>query len=117
MNDRKYPAKLFILGLVSNILFRFFWLFVPAIVLLIIGIFIKPCLYIGLLVLLADMALSLIGQIRIRQTFLAESDNPSFKAFQESLSKDGDWKENIGDFLSQKIAEAQHETESENEDE
>ena len=50
MNKRKYPSSLFIIGFVTNVLFHFFWLFVPAVILLIVGIFIKPCLYIGIAV-------------------------------------------------------------------
>ena len=103
MNNRKYPIGLFITGFITNILFHFFWLSIPCLILLIVGIFVKPCLYIGLAVLLLDIVLSLIEQIRIRKAFLAESDNPDFKEFQDALSKDGDWRENMGEFLNQKI--------------
>ena len=109
MNDRKYPTSLFIIGFITNILFHFFWLFLPCIILLIIGIFVKSCLYIGLLLLLIDVVLSLIKQLRIRQAFLKESDNPNFRVFQDVLSKDGNWKDNINEFLNQKISNPQNE--------
>ena len=102
MNNRKYPASLFIIGFITNILFHFFWLFIPCIILLIVGIFVKPCLYVGLALLLIDILLSLIEQFRIRQAFLEESDNPDFRAFQDALSKDGNWRDNIGELLNQK---------------
>ena len=35
-------------------------------------------------------------------------DNPAFKVFQDALSGAGDWKENIGEFLNQKISESQN---------
>lgn len=108
MNNRKYPTNLFFFGLITNILFRFIWLLVPGIILLIIGIFVKPCLYIGLAALLLDVLLSLIEQLRLRQAFLEESDNPDFKVFQDALSGAGDWKENIGELLNQKISESQN---------
>ena len=97
MNNRKYPTSLFIIGFITNILFHFFWLFIPCIILLIVGIFVKPCLYIGLALLLIDILLSLIEQFRIRQAFLEESDNPDFRAFQDALSKDGNWRDNLGE--------------------
>ena len=109
MNDRKHPTSLFIIGFITNILFHFFWLFLPSIILLIVGIFVKSCLYIGLALLLIDIVLSLIEQLRIRQAFLKESDNPDFRAFQDALSKDGNWKDNISELLNQKISDPQNE--------
>lgn len=112
MINRKYPTSLFIIGLITNILFHFFWLFIPGIILLIIGIFVKPCLYIGLALLLIDIVLSLIEQLRIRQAFLEESDNPAFREFQDALSKDGSWKNNIVDLINQKISDQENEIRS-----
>ena len=117
MNNRKYPTSLFIIGFITNILFHFFWLFIPCIILLIIGIFVKPCLYIGLALLLIDILLSLIEQFRIRQAFLEESDNPDFREFQDALSKDGNWRDNIGELLNQKISDPQTEIKSNDESE
>ena len=117
MNNRKYPTSLFIIGFITNILFHFFWLFIPCIILLIVGIFVKPCLYIGLALLLIDILLSLIEQFRIRQAFLEESDNPDFRAFQDALSKDGKWRDNIGEFFNQKISDPQNEIQSHDESE
>ena len=117
MNNRKYPTSLFIIGFITNILFRFFWLFLSCIILLLIGIFIKPCIYIGLVLLLLDIVLSLIEQIKIRQTFLEESDNTDFLAFQDAISEDGNWKDNIVELLNQKISDSQNEINSDNENE
>ena len=117
MNNRKYPTSLFIIGFTTNILFHFFWLFVPCIILLIVGIFVKPCLYIGLALLLIDILLSLIEQFRIRQAFLEESDNPDFRAFQDALSKGGNWRDNIGELLNQKMSDFQNEIKSNDENE
>ena len=117
MNNRKYPTSLFIIGFITNILFHFFWLFIPCIILLIVGIFVKPCLYVGLALLLIDILLSLIEQFRIRQAFLKESDNPDFQAFQDALSKDGNWRDNIGELLNQKMSDSQNEIKSHDESE
>ena len=115
MNDRKYPTSLFIIGFITNILFHFFWLFIPCIILLIIGIFVEPCLFVGLALLLIDIVLSLIEQLRIRKAFLEESDNPDFRAFQDALSKDGNWKDNVSELLNQKISDPQNEIKSDDE--
>jgi len=107
MNRRRYPKGLFIMGFITNLLLRFVWLFVPGVILLIAGIFIRPCLYLGALVLLLDVIVSLTEQIRLRRTFLKESDHPDFRSFQEALSAGGDWKENIQDWFNQRMADQQ----------
>ena len=117
MNNRKYPTSLFIIGFITNMVFHFFWLFIPCIILLIVGIFVKPCLYVGLALLLTDILLSLIEQFRIRQAVLIKSDNPDFQAFQDALSKDGNWRDNIGELLSQKMSDPQNEIKSYDESE
>ncbi|MBQ8344712.1 MAG: hypothetical protein IJY42_00395 [Clostridia bacterium] len=110
MNNRKYPTSLFLIGLITNILFHFFWLLIPGVILLMVGIWIRPCLYIGLVLLVADVVLSLIEQFQIRQAFLTESDNPDFQAFQDALSKSGNRKDHIDEFLNQKRSDPQNET-------
>lgn len=117
MNNRKYPASLFIIGLITDIPFRYFWLFLPFVILLIIGIFVKPCLYIGLVLLSIDVVLSFVDQIRIRRTFLRDSDNPDFQAFQYALSKDGGWRDNLGEFINSKMNDPQNEIKSDDETE
>lgn len=96
---RRYPAELFAIGFITNMVFRFFWLFAPAVILMIIGIFSRNFLYIGLAVLLFDVIVSLIEQFKIRAAFLSDTDNPDFRGFQDALSRDGDWNENLKDFL------------------
>ena len=107
MNSKKYPTDLFITGFITNLLLRFMWLFVPGVILLIVGIFVRSCLYIGALTLILDVIVSFIEQIRIRRVFLKESDHPDFRSFQEALSADGDWRENMQNWLNQRISEQQ----------
>ncbi len=117
MNNRKYPASLFIIGFITNIVFHFFWLFVPSVILLIIGLFSETCLKIGSALLFLDIVLSLIEQIRIRRTCLEESDNPDFREFQDALSKDGNWSANIRELVERKISNSQNENRDDNEKE
>lgn len=46
--------------------------------------------------------------MRIRRAFLTESDNPDFQEFQDALSKEGNWKENVGELLSKKLSDPQN---------
>lgn len=94
---RKYPAYLFWMGFVGNIFGRFFYLFFPAVILLFIGIWKKGCLTAGACLLTADIALSLIAQLIIRQTVLKESGNPNFREFQEAVLSPN-WQENLAEF-------------------
>ncbi len=100
----KYPAKLFWVGLAGDIVFRRFYLFVPAVVLLIIGIWVKLCLVIGLSLMLIDVLISLIDQLQIRKTMLTESDNPDFSLFQEAVLSE-EWEENVKDTVNHIITE------------
>lgn len=99
----KYPADLFIIGFITNIFGRFFFLFFFALFLLMIGIWVKACLMIGLGLLGLDIVLSFSEQLRIKYTFL-NSDNPSFTMFQDAvLSKD--WKNNVMNIVESQINE------------
>ena len=105
MNKRKYQLSLFIIGCITNFLFRYFWLLIPGVILLLVGIFVDVCLYIGLALLVVDGILSLAEQLMIRKTFLSDSENPDFQRFQKALSKDGSWVENFKETVEQKTEE------------
>ena len=56
---RKYPAKMFLLFVLTNFMFRFFYLFIPGTVLCVVGIWSQTYLYVGLAVLGLDLILSI----------------------------------------------------------
>ena len=109
MKNRKYPISLFIFGFLMNVVFRFWVLFVLGIVFSVVGIFVKSFVNIGLAILLLDVALSFVEQMRLRQTFLEESDDSDFEAFKDMMSKDGNWMENVREFLNDKISNPDNE--------
>ncbi len=117
MKNRKYPISLFIFGFLMNVVFRFWVLFVLGIVFSVVGIFVKSFVNIGLAILLLDVALSFVEQIRLRQTFLEESDDSDFEAFKDVMSKDGNWMENVRGFLNDKISNPDNEFKPDNENE
>lgn len=103
MEKRSYPNILFIIGFITNIIFHYFWLFIPSMIFLLIGIFNRPFAYVGLALFGLDVLLSLVEQFRIRRRFLEASDHPDFQAFQQALSNEGDWLKNVQALLNQKI--------------
>ena len=117
MKNRKYPISLFIFGFLMNIVFRFWVLFVLGIVFSVVGIFVKAFVNIGLAILLLDVALSFVEQMRLRQTFLEKSDDSDFEAFKDMMSNDGNWMENVREFLNDKISNSDNEFKSDNENE
>ncbi len=117
MKNRKYPISLFIFGFVMNIVFRFWVLFVLGIVFSIVGIFVKSFVNIGLAILLFDVALSFVEQMRLRQTFLEESDDSDFETFKDMMSEDGNWMENVREFLNDKISNPDNEFKPDDENE
>lgn len=82
---RNYPWQMFVLGVCLNFLIRNFLLFLAGIVLCILGIWFRTCLYMGVAVLILDLILSVIQQIEIRQEVLAESDNPEFNEVMDAF--------------------------------
>lgn len=96
----KYPAGLFWMGVLLNITKRLF-LLLPAILLLILGIFFEKCLLFGLALLLLVIAIALIEQIQIRNATL-NSDDPNFQEWQDAILSPK-WRENITDLLETKI--------------
>ena len=88
--ERKYPTQMFWLFVLTNFLFHFFYLSVPGIILCIIGIWAKPCLWIGFAILGLDVILSIIEQLRIRKAAVTPSDNPEFNELMDAFcSPDG----------------------------
>ena len=83
--ERKYPAKRFWLFVLMNFLFRFSYLSIPGIVLSIVGIWVKSCLWVGLAVLGLDVILSIIEQLRIRKAAIIPSDNPEFNELMDAF--------------------------------
>ncbi len=102
---RRYPAKLFCWGILTNFLFRFIYLSVPGIVLCIIGIWLKTCLWMGLGILCIDLIISVVEQLRIRKAALTPSDNPEFNQLMEALTGPGGLGA-VGKVLDEKIKSA-----------
>ena len=83
--ERKYPTKMFWLFVLINFLFHFFYLSVPGVILCIVGIWVKSCLWIGLIILGLDVIFSIIKQLRIRKVAVTPSDNPEFNELMDAF--------------------------------
>ena len=100
--EREYPQKMFWLFVLTNFLFHFFYLSVPGIILCIVGIWIKTCLYIGCAVLSLNLILSIVEQSRIRNAAVSHSENPEFNELMDAFcSPDG--LQAVGKVLDEKI--------------
>ena len=104
MKERKYPFRLFVMGLLMNMLLRYSWLLIPGVILVVVGKWISVCLYIGLALLVADVTLSFYDQMLIRKTMLSDSENEVFRGYQETVSKDGSGFEYINDLINNAVA-------------
>ena len=102
---RKYPAKLFWFSLIANFMIRSFYLFLPGLILCIVGIWVKVCLWIGLGLLGFDLLINLVDQLRIRQTALTPSDNPEVNELMEALTGPGGL-EAFGKLMEERIKNA-----------
>lgn len=95
----KYPWNLFVFGLFDNLI-RCFWLWIPGIILMLVGISRKKLLLIGAILVSFALVWSFVQQMQIRHVFLTESQNPDFREIQEVISQEGDWKENLHEYLN-----------------
>ena len=105
MKERRYPFSLFLIGFITNILFHFFWLFIPSIILLIVGIWVDWCLYVGLAILTGIIIISFAEQVRIRHTMLTDTDNEEFNRFRDAVLDDGNVFENVRGYVEDNAEE------------
>ena len=108
MNNRKYPFSLFITGVIFNMLFRYWFILILALIMLIIGIWNESFMRLGVIFLGVDIGLALAEQWRIRKTILEESENPDFAELQDAVLT-GEWRRNVIDMVESKIQEEQSE--------
>lgn len=94
---------MFCFFVLTNFLFHFFYLSFPSIIFCLIGIWVKPCLWIGLSIGLFDLILSIIEQLRIRNAAVTQSENPEFNELMDAFyGPDG--LNAVGKILDEKIA-------------
>lgn len=80
---RKYPAKLFVIGVIINFIFHYFYFFLLGSILCVVGIWNQICLCLGIAMLCLDLVFSISDQIRIRKASLTASDNPEFNKLMD----------------------------------
>ncbi len=105
MKNRKYPFGLFLVGLFTSIIVRRFWLFIPGLIFAFIGWSVVWCRYASLALLGLDVIISLIDQLKIWLMIHRDSDNPSFREFQDLFTPDGKAQENIINYVENKISQ------------
>jgi hypothetical protein len=86
---RKYPTGMFWFFVLTNLVFHFFYLFVPGVVLCVVGIWVKACLQIGLAILLLDLVLSIVEQLRIRRAAITSTHPDVIKLMDLMNGPDG----------------------------
>lgn len=96
----KYPAKLFWMGVLINIL-RQFVLVIAALVLMVIGIWHPVCSLISLGILVLVFIVAIVGQLRYRHTLL-HSNDPEMESFRQTVL-DENWQGNIMTMLGNVI--------------
>lgn len=99
---RHYNWKLFLIGFLMNTV-RLFFIVIPALILLVVGIWVLPCLYIGFALLAIALIIAFVQQLMIKHT-AETSDDPEFVPFAEAMCSD-DWKERTIEWTKQKIQE------------
>ena len=99
---RHYNWKLFLIGFLMNTV-RLFFIVIPALILLVVGIWVLPCLYIGFALLAIALIIALVQQLAIKHT-AETTDDPKLVPLAEAVCSD-DWKERTIEWTKQKIQE------------
>ena len=99
---RTYNWELFFMGFLLNISKNFF-LWIPGLILCIIGIFSRTLLYIGLALIAAAVIISFIEQWQIKRT-VETSDNPNFSPLADAMSRDS-WREELMELVEKRVTE------------
>ena len=91
----KYPKDLFRIGLLLNFIAKFY-LWLPGLLLLLIGLLARsrPFIVFGVLLIAIDAVLSVSDQFMIKRTFEEPTDNPEFKPYQDAITG-GNWREDL----------------------
>lgn len=94
-DKRKFPMDLFLLGMLNSMVIELRKIFFPSVILMLIGIWKRWVLYVGLAFFIIDIICALAKQIDARNVALY-STNPALKKWQNAiLSKN--WRENLRD--------------------
>ena len=96
---KRYNEQLFWSGVLLN-LFRKFPLILAAVVLGLVGIWVKPCLLFALALLLIVAIWSFVQQLIIKHT-VEHSDDPNFTPFANAMMSD-DWRGEIENLFENK---------------
>ena len=91
------------IGFITNVLFRFIFLTLPAVILLIVGIWVFPCLIAGVLPVAVSVVVSLAEQLRIKKAFETESDNEDFEKFRKAVAGNDNWMDGVKEFVDARM--------------
>ncbi len=81
--QRKYPWSHFIFFVMQDFFLRNILLFLPGLILCLVGIRFAFCLWIGLVLLGVDLIVSIVAQLRIRKAALTISDHEGFNQMMD----------------------------------
>ncbi len=95
--EEKYPRSLFWTVFLTNLFAKHIYLALPGFTLLMVGIWTRPCLWIGLGLLALDVCLSLMQAIKTRKIFLS-SDDPNFQPFRDAVLSEN-WRQNFDELI------------------
>ena len=97
---KKYNQQLFWVGFLLNIV-RKFILILAAVVLGIVGIWINPCFYFALEIILVVLIWSFIQQLVIKHT-VEHNEDPNFTPYANAMMSDN-WKDELGKLVEDKV--------------
>lgn len=98
----KYSATFFIVGIILNMI-KHFYLLLPGIIAMIVGIWFSAVLFLGIGLVTLDLCFSVVGQFQNKKV-LESSENPQVKEVNKAIHSK-DWRRNVIDLVETRIKE------------
>ncbi|MBO5271171.1 MAG: hypothetical protein J6B77_10320 [Clostridia bacterium] len=114
MKEPQYPVKFFVFGFFLDFFGRHFYLFLPAVVFAIVGIFAPWAVIASAVLLILDLLLSMFSQMQIMHT-LTHDDDPNFAPWRSAMRSEN-WEENVRSLTEEQIRNSKSDDEDEDDD-
>ena len=113
MKEPQYPVKFFVFGFFLDFFVRHFYLFLPAVVFAIVGIFAPWAVIASIVLLILDLLLSMFSQMQIMHT-LTHDDDPNFAPWRNAMRSEN-WEENVRSLTEEQIKNSESDDEDDDE--
>ncbi len=101
--NKKFPLSFFLFGFFLDVVVKRFYLFVPSVIFMLLGIFIGELGSVGAVILAVDIVISFFSQLNLAM-MLMNNDDPDFEEMKNNILSDN-WRTNIKDWVEGRMTD------------